>query len=138
MPPATAKTRTKTKVKTKAKKAPVQKLNFSEQAQENVRNVFLVGLGAYGKAIDEAQCQLKDAQTQLQENRSKAEDLLGQLLKRGEEVESNAKSRMQQIDLPELKLPQLKLQAHDQFRARLDKARGSFDTLRNAIASKQT
>lgn len=126
------KTRAGTKTKKARSKASAGKVKFSEQAQENARNVFLAGVGAYDKAFEEAQCQFKDAQHQLKENRSKAEDLFSQLIKRGEAVESKAKKRIKQIDLAELKLP-----VQDQLRDRLDRARGSFDTLRKAIASKQ-
>ncbi len=123
--------------KATAKKA---KLNFAEQAQENARNVFLAGLGAYGKAFEEAQSQIKDAQSQVKENRVKAKDLFNELVKRGEKVETKAKKKLKEIDLPELKMPELKLADRDELREelrnRLDKARDSFESLRNAISRK--
>jgi len=134
--------------KTAAKKAAPKKaapkkavkLNFAEQAQENARNVFLAGLGAYGKAFEEAQTQIKDAQSQVKENRAKAKGLFKELVKRGEKVETKAKKKLKDIDLPELKMPELKLTDRDELRAelrnRLDKARNSFDTLRNTISAK--
>jgi hypothetical protein len=146
--PKTKAKATKTTVrKTTAKKASPKKasakkakLNFAEQAQENARNVFLAGLGAYGKAFEEAQTQIKDAQSQVKENRAKAKDLFNELVKRGEKVETKAKKKLKEIDLPELKMPELKLadreELREELRNRLDKARDSFESLRNAISSK--
>jgi hypothetical protein len=146
-PKTKAKAKKTTVRKTTAKKAsPKQasakkaKLNFAEQAQENARNVFLAGLGAYGKAFEEAQSQIKDAQSQVKENRAKAKDLFNELVKRGEKVETKAKKKLKEIDLPELKMPELKLadreELREELRNRLDKARDSFESLRNAISSK--
>jgi hypothetical protein len=146
-PKTKAKAKKTTVRKTTAKKASPKKasaktakLNFAEQAQENARNVFLAGLGAYGKAFEEAQSQIKDAQSQVKENRAKAKDLFNELVKRGEKVETKAKKRLKEIDLPELKMPELKLADRDELREelrnRLDKARDSFESLRNAISRK--
>ena len=118
--------------KSTAKKA---KLNFAEQAQENARNVFLAGLGAYGKAFEEAQSQIKDAQSQVKENRVKAKDLFNELVKRGEKVETKAKKKLKEIDLPELKLAD-RDELREELRARLDKARDSFESLRNSVSRK--
>jgi hypothetical protein len=146
-PKTKAKARKTTVRKTTAKKASPKKatakkakLSFAEQAQENARNVFLAGLGAYGKAFEEAQSQIKDAQSQVKENRAKAKDLFNELVKRGEKVETKAKKKLKEIDLPELKMPELKLADRDELREelrnRLDKARDSFESLRNAISRK--
>lgn len=128
--------------KTSPKKASAKKAkpNFAEQAQENARNVFLAGLGVYGKAFEGAQSQIKDAQSQAKENRAKAKDLFNELVKRGEKVETEAKKKLKEIDLPELKMPEIKLadreELREELRNRLDKARESFESLRNAISSK--
>jgi hypothetical protein len=122
----------------RAKKISAEKLAGSEQPQGHARNVFLAGLGAYATAFEEAQFQVREAQLQLAENRGKAEDFFNQLVRRGEIVESLARNRIKQIELPELRLPELTLSAQDDLRARLDKARGSFETLRDAIVTKQT
>ncbi len=103
--------------------------SFAVKAQENAHNVFLAGLGAYGKVFEEAQSQFKDARSQMKETRSKAENLFKELVKRGEKVQTKARKRIKDLDLPELKLAD-----HDELRARIDKARKSFDTLREAIA----
>ena len=143
----------KTKAKAKAKKAPVRKTaakkttakkaapkkpaqpTFAVKAQENARNVFLAGLGFYGKAFEEAQNQIEEAQDRMKERREKAEDLFNDLVKRGEKVESQAKKRIKDFELPELKLTDRE-EFRKEIRARLDKARDSFETLRDAITPK--
>ena len=131
---------TANKASPKKASAKTAKLNFAEQAQENARNVFLAGLGVYGKAFEGAQSQIKDAQSQVKENRAKAKDLFNELVKRGEKVETEAKKKLKEIDLPELKMPEIKLadrgELREELRNRLDKARESFESLRNAISSK--
>ncbi len=119
--------------KSATKKAAVKKPepSFAVKAQENAHNVFLAGLGAYGKAFEEAQSQIEDARSQVKETRGKAGDLFNELVKRGEKVQTKARKRIKDLDLPKLKL---KLADHDELRARIDKARESFDTLREAIA----
>jgi polyhydroxyalkanoate synthesis regulator phasin len=148
----------KTKAKAKAKKAPARKTAakkttarkaapkkaasrkpaqplFATKAQENARNVFLAGLGFYGKAFEEAQNQIEEAQSRMKQRREKAEDLFNDLVKRGEKVESEAKKRMKDFELPELKLTD-RDEFRKEIRARLDKARESFETLRDSIAQK--
>lgn len=150
---ATAAPKTKTKAKSKAKKAPVRKTAakktttrkaapkkpaqpvFATKAQENARNVFLAGLGFYGKAFEEAQNQIEEAQSRMKERREKAEDLFNDLVKRGEKVETEAKKRIKDFELPELKLTD-RDEFRKEIRVRLDKARDSFETLRDAITQK--
>lgn len=118
----------KVTAKKAATKKPVQP-EVVVKAQENARNVFLAGLGAYGKAFEEAQSQIEEAQSRMKENRARAEDLFKELVKRGEKVESSAKEKIKTLDLPDVKLPELKLVDHEQIRkqleARLDRARKS-------------
>jgi hypothetical protein len=128
MATAAPKSKTRAKARTKAKAKATAK-------KPSARNVFLAGLGAYSKAIDEAQSHIREAQSQLQENRSKAENLFSQLVKRGEKVESSARDKLKDIDLPELILSDREVLRED-LRARLDKARESFDTLRDAVSNK--
>jgi polyhydroxyalkanoate synthesis regulator phasin len=143
----------KTKARTKAKKAPARKTaakkttarkaapkkpvqpTFAVKAQENARNVFLAGLGFYGKAFEEAQNQIEEAQGRMKQRREKAEDLFNDLVKRGEKVESEAKKRIKDFELPELKLADRE-EFSKEIRARLDKARDSFETLRDSLTSK--
>jgi len=117
------------------RKAAAKKLSVAEQARENARNVFLAGLGVYGKAFEDAQTQIKDAQSQMKQNRAKAEKAFNDLVKRGEKVETKARKKLKEIELPELKLVDRE-ELREELRARLDKARDSFETLRNAVTSK--
>ncbi len=148
----------KPKAKAKAKKAPVRKAaakkttaskttakkttakkpvepTFAVKAQENARNVFLAGLGFYGKAFDEVQSQLEEAEKRMKARREKAEDLFNELVKHGEKVETQAKKRIKDIELPELKVADTE-ELRAEIRARLDKARESFDALRETITAK--
>ncbi|MCZ6830786.1 MAG: hypothetical protein O7F73_14600 [Gammaproteobacteria bacterium] len=107
---------------------------------ENVRNVFLAGLGFYGKALDEAQNQIKENRSKLEQRRERASELFDELVKRGEKVESDTRKKLKELDLPELKMPELKLSDREEsrakLRARLDRARASFNTLRDAVSAK--
>ncbi len=124
----------KTTAKKTAPKKPVQ-VSFAEKAQENARNVFLAGLGVYGKAFEEAQNQIEAAEKRMNDRRKKAEDLFNELVKRGEKVETEAKKRIKDIELPELKLTDRE-EFRMEIRARLDKARESFETLRESVTAK--
>jgi hypothetical protein len=107
---------------------------------DNVRNVFLAGLGLYGRAFEEAQAQIKENRSKLEQRREKANELFEELVKRGEQVETDTRRKLKELDLPELKIPELKLadreQLREELRTRLDKARASFDTLRDAVSAK--
>lgn len=117
-----------------APKKPVQP-TFAIKAQENARNVFLAGLGFYGKAFEEAQSQLDQAQSRMKARREKAEDMFSDLVKRGEKVETKAKKRIKDFELPELKLADSE-ELRKEIRTRLDKARDSFETLRDSLTPK--
>lgn len=125
------KTAAKNTRKAAAKTTPV----FAAKAQENARNVFLAGLGFYGKAFEQAQSQLEDAQTRISQRRAKVEGLFSDLVKHGEKVETDAKKAIKDIDLPELKMAKPE-DIRKEVQARLEKARESFETLRGTIASK--
>ena len=124
----------KTTAKKTAPKKPVQP-TFAEKAQENARNVFLAGLGFYGKAFEEAQSQFEEAEKRMKARQKKAENLFNDLVKHGEKVETKAKKRIKDIELPELKLAD-RDELRTEIRARLDKARDSFDALRETITAK--
>jgi hypothetical protein len=117
--------------KTTARKTAPKKMTqpaFAAKAQENARNVFLAGLGFYGKAYDEAQ-------TRMKVRREKAEDLFNELVKRGEKVEKDAKKALKDFDLPELNLADRE-EIRKEIEARLDKARESFESLRDSISAR--
>ena len=147
-----------TQPKTKAKKAPARKAPakkaaarkttarktapkqaaqpaFAAKAQENARNVFLAGLGFYGKAYDEAQNRMDDAQTRMKQRRAKAEKLFNELVKRGEKVEKEARKALKDLEMPELKLADRE-EIRKEIESRLDKARESFESLRDSLTAK--
>jgi len=124
----------KTTARKNTAKKPVQPA-FAVKAQENARNVFLAGLGFYGKAFEEAQNQIEEAQSRMKQRREKAEDVFNDLVKRGEKVESAAKSRIKDLELPELKIADTD-ELRKEIRQRLDTARESFETLRESITPK--
>lgn len=124
----------KTTTRKTAPKKPAQPA-FAAKAQENARNVFLAGLGFYGKAFDEAQTRMDDAQARMKERREKAEDLFNELVKRGEKVEKEAKKALKDFEMPELKLADTD-EIRKEIEARLDKARESFESLRDSLSAK--
>jgi hypothetical protein len=124
--------------KTTARKAAPKKVaqpDFTAKAQENARNVFLAGLGFYGLAYEEAQNQYDDAQTRMKARREKAEDFFNKLVKRGEKVEKQAKKRIKDFEMPELKMADSE-EIRKEIEARLDKARDSFESLRDSLSAK--
>ena len=111
------------KKKVAAKKAAP---NFGEQLQERGRKAFLASLGFYGKIYDEAE-------SRMEENRKKADKLYNELVKRGEKVEKNAKKSIDELELPELKMPEFDLDIEEQ----LEKAKARFEELREQVSFKK-
>ena len=132
---APAKKATARKAAPKAAARKVAQPDFAAKAQENARNVFLAGLGFYGLAFEEAQSQYEDAQVRMKQRRAKAEDFFNKLVKRGEKVEKQAKKRIKDFELPELKLADRE-EIRKEVEARLDKARDSFESLRDSLSAK--
>ena len=60
--------------------------DFAANAQETGREVFLAGLGMYGKAYDQAQERFDGLQKQLKSRRKDADKVYRELIKRGEKV----------------------------------------------------
>ena len=76
--------------------------NFAATAQETGSNVFLAGLGFYGKAFDQAQEQLDGLQKELQGQRKKADKAYQALVTRGKKVEKDAKDAIEDLELENL------------------------------------
>ena len=131
---ATAKTRTR-KATAKKTTAVTAERNNATRTQDSVRNVFLAGLGFYGKAFEEAQNQIRENRIKYEQRREQATDMFEQLVKRGEKVESDTRIKLKDLDLPDLKMPDHQ-DLHLDLRARLDQARDSFNALRKAVSSK--
>ena len=92
-------------------------------------------MGFYGKAVEEAEKQIRENRSKIEQRREKANELFEELVKRGEKVETDTRKKLKQLDLSELKLAD-----HEELRAelrtRLDKARDSFNALRDAVSAK--
>ena len=140
--------KSKTARKTAAKRKPVAKRkpavkraapkkstpDFTATAQEAGRNVLLAGLGFYGKAYDQAQEQLSSLQKELEARRKTADKLYKELVKRGEQLEKDAKGAIKDIELPKLELA--KLTDRKKIEAQLKKAKARFEELKESVRLK--
>ncbi|MCB1704775.1 MAG: hypothetical protein KDI17_07925 [Halioglobus sp.] len=117
--------------RTAAKKAAP---DFAANAQETGRNVFLAGLGFYGKAYDQAQEQFSELQKQMEARRKKADKVYKELVKRGEKLEKEAKGAIKDIELPKLELDALT--DRKKLDARLKKAKARFAELKDSVRFK--
>ena len=122
--------------KATAKKATAKKAapDFAANAQETGRNVFLAGLGFYGKAYDQAQEQLTELQKQMEARRKKADKMYKELVKRGEKLEKEAKGALKDIELPKLELESLT--DRKKLDAQLKKAKARFAELKDSVRFK--
>jgi hypothetical protein len=108
--------------------------DFAATAQETGRNVFLAGLGFYGKAYDQAQEQIGTLQKQVEARRKKADKLYKELVKRGEQLEKDAKGVIKEIELPKLELDSLT--DRKKLEAQLKKAKARFEKLKGSVRFK--
>ena len=108
--------------------------DFAARAQEAGRNAFLASLGFYGKAYDQAQEQFDSIQDELAARRKKADKLYKELVKRGQKVEKQARSRIDDLDLPKIELDSLT--DRKQLEAQLNKARTRFEELKDSLKAK--
>lgn len=128
-PAASRKTATQRKpaTRTSARRASTQ--DIATRAQEAGRTAFLVGLGFYGKAFDEAQERFESLQDRLEKRRKNADKLYRELVKRGEKVEKDARSALDDLDLDNLT-------DRKKLEARLEKARTRLEELRGSVGFK--
>lgn len=139
---APKKTATKAKRKPVAKRKPTPKRaapkksapDFATTAQDTGRNVYLAGLGFYGKAYDQAQEQLSSLQQRMEQRRKKADKLYKELVKRGEKLEKDAKGAIQDIELPKLDLENLT--DRKKLEQRLGKAKARIAELKKSVRFK--
>jgi uncharacterized coiled-coil DUF342 family protein len=115
--------------KTAARKASP---DLAARVQEASRSAFLASLGFYGKAFDQVQEQFTTVQSQLEARRKKADKLYAELVKRGEKVEKQARSAIDDIDLPRLEFTSIA--DRKRLEARLEKARKRFADLRDSVS----
>ena len=108
--------------------------DFSARAQEAGRNVFLAGLGFYGKAFDQAQERISNIQDRMEKRRKEADKMYKELVKRGKKVEKDAKGAIDDIDLPKLELDNLT--DRKQLDKQLKKAKARFQELKETVGLK--
>lgn len=107
---------------------------LAARAREASRNAFLAGLGFYGKAFDQVQEQFNTVQSQLESRRKKADKYYAELVKRGKKVEKQARSAMDDIELPRIDFDSIA--DRSRFEAQLEKARERFNELRDSVRFK--
>jgi len=124
-PKPAVKRKSAAKRKPAAKRAAPKKVApaLTVSAQETGRTVFLAGLGIYGKVYDQAQEQISSLPKQLEDRRKKADKIYKELVKRGEKLEKDAKSAMQDIELPKIELDSLTDRKKLELRLKQAKAR---------------
>ena len=108
--------------------------DFAANAQEAGRNVFLAGLGFYGKAYDQAQEQFTSLQKDLEGRRKKADKVYKELVKRGTKLEKDAKGAIDDIELPKLELESLT--DRKALEKQLKKAKARFEELKQSVRFK--
>lgn len=125
----TAANKASTARKTTAKKA----ASLQGRVTEASRSAFLASLGFYGMAFDQVQGQLKTVESELSARRKKADKLYAEMIKRGQKVEKQAKSAIDDIDLPKLDVAALD---RAKLEAQLEKARVRFAELKGSVGFK--
>jgi hypothetical protein len=107
--------------------------DLAATAQDTGRNMYLAGLGFYGKAFDQAQEQLDSLQKRMEQRRKNADKLYKELVKRGEKLEKDAKGAIQDIELPK----QLEsLTDRKKLEQQLKQAKARFAELKKAVRLK--
>ena len=106
--------------------------DFAANAQETGHEVFLAGLGFYGKAFDQAQERLDELQKQLKSRRKDADKVYKELVKRGKKVEKDAKDVIDDIEIPKLD----DLTDRKKLEQQLKKAKARFEELRKSVSLK--
>lgn len=115
--------------RTTTRKAP----SLQTRVTEAGRSAFLASLGFYGMAFDEVEKQLKSVESELTARRKKADKLYADMVKRGEKVEKQARSVIDDFDLPKFEAARLD---RDAVEAQIEKARARFDELRQSLGNK--
>ncbi|MFN2287079.1 MAG: hypothetical protein ABR578_01965 [Chromatocurvus sp.] len=129
----TATSKTTAKRKTGPRKASARKASpdITARARDASRSAFLASLGFYGKAFDQVQDQFNTVQSQLESRRKKADKVYAALVKRGEKVEKQALSAIDDIDLSRLEFTSIT--DRKELEARLGKVRRRFSDLRESV-----
>lgn len=104
---------------------------LATRARTVSRNAFLAGLGFYGKAYDEMQARLDKLQARLDARGKAANVAYAELVKRGSQVEKDARGMIKDIDLPRLELDTLT--DRKKLEARMAKVRTRIGELRSSV-----
>lgn len=115
--------------KTAARKAP----SLQNRVTEAGRSAFLASLGFYGMAFDQVQERYKTVEGELAARRKKADKLYADMVKRGEKVEKQARSAIDDLELPKLDVRTLD---RAKLEAQLEKARARFEELKDSVGFK--
>jgi len=107
---------------------------LAARAREASRNAFLASLGFYGKAFDQVQEQFTSMQSQLEARRKKADKLYAELVKRGKKVEKQARTAIDDIELPRIDFDSIA--DRRRLEAQLEKARERFSELKDSVRFK--
>ena len=105
---------------------------LADSAQETGRDVFLAGLGFYGKAYDRVQERLDGLQKRVETRRKNADKAYKELVKRGKKVEKEAKVALDDLDIPKLD----NLTDRKKLEQQLNKARARFGELKESVGLK--
>jgi len=102
---------------------------FAGRAQDVAHNAVLATLGFYAKAFEQAQETFGTLQDELAARRKAMLVMYAELVKRGEKVESSAKSAFEDIDLS-------KLTDRKALEAKLEEARERFADMKGSVRTK--
>ena len=106
--------------------------SFATNAQETGHEVFLAGLGLYGKVYDQAQERFDDLQKELKARRKNADKDYKDLVKRGKKVEKDARSAIDDMDIPSFD----ELTDRRKLEQQLKKAQARFEELKKQVRIK--
>ena len=116
------------------RKAPARKApSLQARVTEAGRSAFLASLGLYGMAYDQAQERVKSVESELAARRKKADKLYADMVKRGEKVEKQARSVLDDFEMPKLEVPALD---RAKLEAQLEKAKARFEELKDTLGRK--
>jgi hypothetical protein len=130
--------------KTTRKAAPKKAPSLQSRVTDAARNAFLANLGLYGMAYDQVQGQVKNVEKEitsrrkelekeLTARRKQADKLYADMVKRGAKVEKDAKTAIEELEMPKLEMPALD---RAKLEAQLEKAKARFEELKGSLSLK--
>ena len=136
-----AKRKPAAKKTTTRKAAPKKAATLQSRVTDAARSAFLANLGLYGMAYDQVQGQVKSVEKELTSRRKElekeltarrkqADKLYTDMIKRGEKVEKNAKTAIDELEMPKLEVPTID---RAKLEAQLEKAKARFEDLKGSL-----